>query len=67
MINAKTFHGLTELSIKGSGYEIMADLAIINTRVMNETKMPEFLIKMTFESTLKALKDIQAEEDDDNE
>lgn len=62
MINAKTFHGLTELSIKGSGYEIMADLAIINARVMNETKMPEFLIKMTFESTLKALEEIKEEE-----
>ena len=62
MINVKTDHGHTSLQMEGKGIDILADLTLINARVIYETNMPDDFIKMLFEGTLRALKMLREEE-----
>ena len=62
MINVKIDHEHTSLEMEGKGIAILADLTLINALVIYETNMPDDLIKMLFEGTLRALKMLREEE-----
>ena len=55
MIEIKTNKGLTKMALEGSGSDILADLALINARVIHEVNMPDEIIKQLFETTLQVL------------